>query len=88
MVAHVVIVQKIPHSSPASFFTVPGFPLSPFSMFHLIPFFFALSIYLRVPVLVTSCTGVLWWKLGRDVVLRAGSCASSFEGDVRRFAAG
>ena len=55
-IAHVVIVQKIPHSSPASFFTVPVFPLSLFSMFH---FFFALavSLSLLVPVLVTSCTG-------------------------------
>ena len=35
----------------------PGFLSRLFSMFRLIPFFFALSISLRVPVLATSCTG-------------------------------
>ena len=51
-VARVVTVRKMPLSSPASslffasFFTVPGFPLSLVSMFHHIPFFFALAISL------------------------------------------
>ena len=38
-------------------------------------------------VAVVFWLGVLSWKLGRDVVFRAGSCACSFGGEVRRFAA-
>ena len=68
-----VMCCALPSSSPASslffasFFTAPGFLLTPIFLFHLFPFFFVLPSPSPRLGAGYGLYGVFWWKRGRSI---------------------